>query len=217
MEEDLCKPVIVHDSLHTETNNNGLSWLNFAAFQELVFRSTFFLHKDIHKATQKSPGQLTTNQIDHVLTKGRFSSNITNIRTYRGADIDSDHYLVAVCIRAKLSTSYQSRQNRSPRLNIKQLRNPQAAEVYAQQLEAAPATVEEFGAASLEDGWIGHQGRITNHVKTMCRELTCRSLLEVISSRTIARRSIDGSSTSMNICMAMQQTEAELERTWECQ
>ncbi|XP_055539027.1 uncharacterized protein LOC129726410 [Wyeomyia smithii] len=151
--EDLYKPVIGHESLHTETNNNGQRCVNFAASRGMVVRITFFPRKDIHKATWKSPDQQTTNQNDHVLIEGRFFSDITNIRTYRGADIDSDHYLVAVCMRSKLSTVYQSRQSRSLRLNIKQLRNPQAAEVYAQQLEAALPLAEELGAASLEDGW----------------------------------------------------------------
>ncbi|XP_055534872.1 craniofacial development protein 2-like [Wyeomyia smithii] len=151
--EDLYKPVIGHESLHTETNNNGQRCVNFAASRGMVVRSTFFPRKDIHKATWKSPDQQTTNQIDHVLIEGRFFSDITNIRTYRGVDIDSDHYLVAVCMNSKLSTVYQPRQSRSPRLNIKQLRDPQAAEVYAQQLEAALPTAEELGAASLENGW----------------------------------------------------------------
>ncbi|XP_055543763.1 uncharacterized protein LOC129729276 [Wyeomyia smithii] len=51
------------------------------------------------------------------------------------------------------SCSQQRNKSRSPRLNIKPLRDPQAAEVYAQQLEAALPTAEELGAASLEDGW----------------------------------------------------------------
>ena len=80
-------------------------------------------------------------------------NGLSNVHTYRGADIGSDHYLVAVSLRSKLSTVYHARHRRSPRLNIKQLRNSQAVEGYAQQHEAVLPTAEGLGALPLEDGW----------------------------------------------------------------
>ena len=105
------------------------------------------------KATWISPDQRTTNQIDHVLIDGRFFSDITNIRTYCDANIDSDHYLVAACMRSKLSTVYNARQRQPPRLNIRQLQNSHAAENYAMQLEVGLPSEEKLGAVPLEDGW----------------------------------------------------------------
>jgi Reverse transcriptase (RNA-dependent DNA polymerase) len=151
--EAMYRPVIGPNSLHAVSNNNGQRCVNFAASRGMVIRSTFFPRKDIHKATWRSPDQLTENQIDHVLIDGKFFSDIINVRTYRSANIDSDHYLVAVCMRSKLSTVYNTRRSRTPRPNIEQLRDAGVAQEYAQQLGAALPTEEQLGAATLEDGW----------------------------------------------------------------
>ncbi|XP_055632884.1 uncharacterized protein LOC129773308 [Toxorhynchites rutilus septentrionalis] len=124
--ETMYRPVIGPCSLHTNTNDNGQRCINFAASRGLVIRSTFFPRKDIHNATWRSPDQHTTNQIDHILIEGRFFSNITNIRSLRGADIDSDHYL---------------------------LKDPQAAENYARLLDEALPSSGDLNASNLEDGW----------------------------------------------------------------
>ncbi|XP_055615642.1 uncharacterized protein LOC129761858 isoform X1 [Toxorhynchites rutilus septentrionalis] len=149
----MYRPVIGPCSLHTDTNDNGQRCINFAASRGLVIRGTFFPRKDIHKATWRSPDQHTTNQIDHVLIEGRFFSNITNIRSLRSADIDSDHYLVGVHVRSKLSRAYNSRQNRPPRFNIRQLKDPHAAENYVRLLDEALPSSGELNVSNLEDGW----------------------------------------------------------------
>ena len=151
--EAMYRPVIGPNSLHAASNDNGQRCVNFAASHGMVVRSTFFPRKDIHKATWRSPDQQTENQIDHVLIDGKFFSDVINVRTYRSANIDSDHYLVAVCMRSKLSTVYNTRRSRTPRPNIEQLRDAGVAQEYAQQLEAALPTEEQLGAATLEDGW----------------------------------------------------------------
>jgi len=49
-----------------------------------------------------SPDGRYTNQIDHVLINSKFSNCIQDIRTVRGADGDSVHYLVKIKIKLKL-------------------------------------------------------------------------------------------------------------------
>lgn len=165
--EAMYRPVIGPNSLHSVTNDNGQRCINFAASRGMVVRSTFFPRKDIHKATWRSPDQHTENQIDHVLIDGKFFSDITNVRTYRSANIDSDHYLVAVCMRSKLSTVYNTRRSRTPRLNVEHLQSAGAAQEYAQQLEAALPTEEQLGAATLEDGWRNIRTAIGNAATTV--------------------------------------------------
>ncbi|KAK9694550.1 hypothetical protein QE152_g33478 [Popillia japonica] len=58
--------------------------------------STHFPRKEIYKGTWRIPGRKETNQIDHVLVQERYAHLIKNVRTYRGADVDSDHFLVVV-------------------------------------------------------------------------------------------------------------------------
>jgi hypothetical protein len=45
------------------------------------------------------------NQIDHILMDRRRHSSILNVRFLRGADCDSDHYLVVAKVRERLAVS----------------------------------------------------------------------------------------------------------------
>jgi len=58
-----------------------------------------------------SPDGRHKNQIDHVLINNRFKNNITNVRTLRGADADSDHFLVGIWIRVKFKKRYRHKLN----------------------------------------------------------------------------------------------------------
>lgn len=60
-----------------------------------AIRNTFFRYNLQYCYSWRSQKQ-TVLQIDHVLSGGRHFSNIIDLRIYRGANIDSDHYLVMV-------------------------------------------------------------------------------------------------------------------------
>jgi len=47
--ESIYKLAIGTESLHNETNNNGIKMIQFAISKGLNVRSTTFPHKDIHK------------------------------------------------------------------------------------------------------------------------------------------------------------------------
>jgi hypothetical protein len=51
--------------------------------------------------TWKSPDGNTFNQTDHLITDARHLSNLMDVRTYRGTNVDSDHYLVISNIRSQ--------------------------------------------------------------------------------------------------------------------
>ena len=57
----------------------------------------------IHKQTWTSPDGLTNNQIFHILIAKRKRYSIIDILSLRGADYDSDHYLVIAKLRERLS------------------------------------------------------------------------------------------------------------------
>ncbi|XP_050523117.1 craniofacial development protein 2-like [Daktulosphaira vitifoliae] len=76
--------------------------ISFATSNGLTVSSTTFPHKDIHKATWRSSDDETLNQIDHVPTKTRYRSIIYDVRIHRGADCDTNHYLVIAKLRSKL-------------------------------------------------------------------------------------------------------------------
>lgn len=95
-------PIIGSESVHDTCNDNGLRVISFAASKDMIISSTTFPHKDIHKITWKSPGGKTANQIDHVLIQKCFRSCIIDVRSFRGADWDTDHFLVLPTLRINL-------------------------------------------------------------------------------------------------------------------
>ncbi|XP_055714419.1 uncharacterized protein LOC129808671 [Phlebotomus papatasi] len=121
-------------SLHEISNDNGLRITHLAAAHNLIVGSTWFPRRDVHKATWTSPDGITSNQIDHVLIDRRHRTSLMNVRTYRGANIDSDHYLVGAVFRARISTPKEvlpagMSQINTDGLKIEQLRNKYAEEL----------------------------------------------------------------------------------------
>jgi hypothetical protein len=93
--EDIFKPTIGIESLHEINSDNGVRLVNFATSKNFRVKSVMFPHCNIHKCTWTSPDGKTHNQIDHILIDRRRNSNILDVRSYRTADCDTNHYLVA--------------------------------------------------------------------------------------------------------------------------
>jgi exonuclease III len=89
-------------TIHEETSENGLILCQFAEANELIISSTCFEHKDIHKGTWKDPAGRTINQIVHVLINKRRATIVEDVKTTRGANCDSDHFLIRTVIRQNI-------------------------------------------------------------------------------------------------------------------
>jgi len=111
--EFMFRPIIGKESLHDTSNDNGSKLINFAISRELVISSTYFPRKNIHKHTWSAPDGRTKTQIDNVIIDKRHQSSITNVRTYRGADGDSDHHLVVAKFFLELSAKWKRHQQKS--------------------------------------------------------------------------------------------------------
>jgi endonuclease/exonuclease/phosphatase family metal-dependent hydrolase len=92
--KDIINPTIGNESLHEISNHLGVRVVNFATSKNLIVRSTMFPHCNIHKFTWTSPDGKAHNQIDHILIDRRRHSSILEIRSFRTAYCDTDHYLV---------------------------------------------------------------------------------------------------------------------------
>ena len=112
------KPTTGNESLHNETNNNGIKMIQFAISNGLNVRSITFPHNDIHKETRYSADGRTVNQTDHVLISKRFRSAITDIRALRRPNIGSDHNLLKTNFKVKLRVKIGSKYEKRKMVNI---------------------------------------------------------------------------------------------------
>ena len=63
-----------------------------------------------HKYARTSLDGQTHNQIDHILIDRRWHSSIIDERSFRGADCDTDQYLVVAKVRESLAVRKQPAQ-----------------------------------------------------------------------------------------------------------
>jgi hypothetical protein len=89
--------------VHQDSNASGRK-VNYATSKNLV-KSTIFLHRNIHKYTGTTPDGKTHNQIDHILIDMRWHLSILDVRSFREADCDTEHYLVVAKVRERLAVS----------------------------------------------------------------------------------------------------------------
>jgi len=108
--ENIFKPTIGQESLHQDSNDNGVRLVNYATSKNLVVKSTMFPHRNIRKYTWTSPDGKTHNQIDHVLIDRRWHSSVLDVRSFRGADCDTDHHLVIAKVKERLAVGNQAAQ-----------------------------------------------------------------------------------------------------------
>ena len=63
-----------------------------------------------HKYACTWPDGKNNNQIFHIMIDTRWHSNMLDVWSYRGADFNTDHYLVVAKIRVKLAVGKQAAQ-----------------------------------------------------------------------------------------------------------
>jgi hypothetical protein len=69
-----------------------------------------FPHRNINQFAWTSPDGKMHNQIDHILTDRRQHSSVLDVRSFRAADCDTDHYLVVAKVKERLAVSKEATQ-----------------------------------------------------------------------------------------------------------
>ena len=88
-----------------DRNDRGDRLLEFAESEKLSVANTWFKHHNRNLYTWTSPQDgesIVRNQIDYILVRQRYKRSIKNVKTFPGADCDSDHTPVVAKILLKL-------------------------------------------------------------------------------------------------------------------
>jgi hypothetical protein len=137
--------------LHKTSSENGMMLGQFAMRNNLVIKSTCFPHKKIHLTTWKSPDAGTLNQIVHALIAARHSSSIMDVRSCRGPNCYSNHYLVKTIVREKLTKTQGIHSMRRRRWHLDRLKDEDLKQRYQREIQSKLDREEE--RENIEEEW----------------------------------------------------------------
>ncbi|XP_039298026.1 uncharacterized protein LOC120354685 [Nilaparvata lugens] len=151
-------------TLHEKTNENGFLLGQFTIRNDMQIRSTQFPHKSIHLGTWKSPDATTINQIDHVIVDSRNASSIIDVRSCRGPNCDSDHFIVKVVVRQRLSMLAGKQKVVPIRWDVEKLKSERVRSEYLRLIQAK--TLSSSEADGVEEVWT----KLANGLKEAANE-----------------------------------------------
>jgi hypothetical protein len=94
---------IIHSFIHEICNGNGVGAVNFATSKHLIVKNAMFPYRNIHKFTSTS--DRGTQSDPQYFIDRRQHSTVLDIRSFSGADCDTDHYLVMEKFRERLAAN----------------------------------------------------------------------------------------------------------------
>jgi hypothetical protein len=97
----------------------------------MAIKSTYFMHKRIHLQTWHSADGHTFNQID-----GRHFSDVIDVMARRGANIDTDHMLLVIKLRARICRASNRKPQQLRRFAVDRLKDRDVASRYYDELES---------------------------------------------------------------------------------
>ena len=127
-----------------------------------------FSHRNSHKYAWTSPDGKTHNQIDHVLIDRRWHSSILDVQSFRGADCDTDHYLVLAKVREGQAVSKQAAQKfDGEKYNLRKLNELQVRKQYQIELSNRFAALKNLhDSEDINRTW----ENIKQNIKTSTKE-----------------------------------------------
>ena len=130
-----------------ERNDRGERWVERCVDNEQVILNTWYRHHPRRLWTWKSPGDRYRNQIDFITINKRFRNSVVDVKTYPGADINSDHAPLVADMYLKLKKP--KKKQFKPKLDIKLLNDTDIQSLYSvsvkNKYEALRAENEESG------------------------------------------------------------------------
>ncbi|XP_023311516.1 craniofacial development protein 2-like [Anoplophora glabripennis] len=145
--EEIYKPIIGSHSKHNQSNENGKKLIEFATEKDLRIVTTFFQHKNIHKGTWTSPNGKTVNQIDHVTIESKHINYVLDARSYRGADLDTDHMLVKATLKYRKPTIGQKKGKVNSKYDVEKLKEKEIVNEFQRRIK------REITGSDVEEKW----------------------------------------------------------------
>jgi hypothetical protein len=142
-------------TIHESSNENGRILGQFTTRNNMLIKSTVYPCKRIHLGTWKIPEtNEEVNQIDNVLvSKGR-SSSVKDVRSCRGLNCDSDHYLVRVQVQEKLvNLEKMAKITRKKWDTDKLIKQPEVREEYESKLQMRLQDHDTEGSEDIDRKW----------------------------------------------------------------
>ena len=113
------------------TNERGLTLLEFAKRHQLTAVTTLFDHKRSRRTTWHSPDGKVHNQIDFILVSRRHATGVNRAktRTFNKPDIGSDHDLVMMTLKVKLRTNKKNKTT-GTYFDLEKLKDQETAKIF---------------------------------------------------------------------------------------
>lgn len=139
-------------------NLRGDRLVQFCTEQQLAIVNTFFKQPPRRLYTWRSPADcdehLISNQIDFIMINKEHKKAVKSVKTYPGADVNSDHNPVVMNL--KVRRFIHAIPSKTPkRIDIKQLKEPLKKAITSHTLERKLQTNIELGApvSEVEEKW----------------------------------------------------------------
>ncbi|XP_052268247.1 uncharacterized protein LOC127869629 [Dreissena polymorpha] len=141
---------------NTKSNERGLRLLEFASYNDLMLANRFGSHKPSRRATWHRSSEEHHSQIDYIMVKKRFRSgvNVTQTRSFSGADIGSDHELCLMTFKLHLKKANKLGHTRI-KFDLERLKDPEVVEAFQATIAVTEAASEILGKhRSVKKPWV---------------------------------------------------------------
>jgi hypothetical protein len=160
--------------IRIENKQANITIINAYAPTENSKEGTQYRHKREHKITWMISGGTEGNQIDHMLISKKWKRIIQDVRTYRGANVDSDHLLVVAKMRMKVVK--QTGGSRKNGWDVEELKHTRHNDEYKKEMRKKLETREE--EVDIDEEWKNLKESITDTAETVLRRRTTRKRKE---------------------------------------
>ena len=148
-------------------NDSGRRLLGFSAENEMRIMNTHFDHKRIHKITWSCPGRGLQSIIDYFLVRSDQRRYVHDVRVIRGAEIESDHYLVLAKVNIAKQVPKKTESRRS-QLKSERLQTVEGRLKFRARLRAKWNMVKQIEVEDVDRMWEEFKGGILGTAEEVC-------------------------------------------------